>query len=78
MRNRGSSRNYSYNNIDNNSETLAKIIIDKEIKNKNLEEEINNLKNGYDKILNENENLKKLMDNNDIKKYKSDIILLNL
>ena len=77
LRNKGSYRNYSYNNTDNNSETLAKIIIDKEIKNKNLEEEINNLKNGYDKIFNENENLKKLVDNNDIKKYKSDIILLN-
>ena len=77
------------NNIEDknkyNSETMAKIIIDKEIQNKNLEDEINKYKNNYDslknqykKISKENENIKKI--NNDIKneykKYKSDLYLL--
>lgn len=68
-------RNYSYNNTNDRNETLTKIIIDKEIRNKSLEEEINkckqnynNLKDGYDRMCCENENLKR---------YQSDIILLN-
>lgn len=74
------------NNLNKyNSETMAKIIIDKEIKNKNLENEINNIKNNYDslkdeydKIYKENEDIKKINDDfqNKFKKYKSDIYLL--
>ena len=68
-----------------NSDTMAKIIIDKEIKNKNLEDEINkykvdynSLKNEFQKLYKENEDIKKI--NNDIKnkynKYKSNLLLL--
>ena len=78
-------RNRSYNK-NNDSEELCKIIMDKEITNKNLEDQINkykrkynNLKNGYNQIYDENESLKKIMDEdeNNLRKYKSNLISLN-
>ena len=68
--------NKDYNS--KNNETLAKIIIDKEIKNKNLEDQINkckedfdSLKNKYRKLNQENEKLRKI--NNESQDYKSEL-----